>query len=135
MVKIKNSSLNDSMSTSLVDLLNLDLPVSLSWKISKLTKELEDLMILKKETLNSLVEKYSKKDEEGKMIPGKDETGKEVPNSTEIEDIVAYNKAVKDLNEIVNEIKFKPISVKVIEENNDIIKPAIFFNLSFMFKS
>jgi len=131
MIKVKNSDLNDTTSNAFQELLNLDLPISLSWKIAKLAKEIDALIILKKETINNLITKHSIKDEEGKMILIEDSEG--IYNTTQISNPDLYNKEIVDFESIYNEITFEPISIKVLEENNTKIKPSFFFNLSFMF--
>ena len=133
MIKVKNSELNETSTESFNALLDIDLPVSLSWKIAKLAKEIDDLIILKKEATNKMVKKYALTDEDGKMVVAKDEEGNEIPGSTRIGDPEAYNKAYDKFDSLENEIDFEPISISSIEEKNDNIKPKILFNLSFLF--
>jgi len=133
MLKIKNSELTESTKTAFAELLNINLPVSLSWKIAKVAKDIDSLISLKRETINNLIKKHSEKDKDGNMVIAKDDEGNEIPNATKIVDPKAYNKEIEDFEELENEINFEPISISVIEEKNDTIKPSILFNLSFLF--
>lgn len=133
MIKIKNSDLNDSASAAFNEILNIDLPTSISWKIAKVAKEIDSLIILRKESINNIIKKHSEKDEDGNMVAGKDSEGKEIPGTTKIVDPAAYNKELEEFDQLENEIDFDPISIATIEEKNDSIKPSILFNLSFLF--
>jgi hypothetical protein len=133
MIKIKNSDLNETTSNAFGELLNIDLPISLSWKIAKLAKELDGLIILRKETINELIKKHSEKDKDGNMIAAKDEEGNNIPNTTKIVDPIAYNKELEEFESLENEINFDPIPISTLDEKSDSIKPSILFALSFMF--
>jgi hypothetical protein len=133
MIKIKNSDLNETTSNAFGELLNIDLPISLSWKIAKLAKELDGLIILRKETINELIKKHSEKDKDGNMIAAKDEEGNNIPNTTKIVDPIAYNKELEEFESLENEINFEPIPISNLDEKSDSIKPSILFALSFMF--
>jgi len=133
MIKVKNSELNETATISFNELLEIDLPVSLSWKIAKLAKEIDELIILKKESTNKLVKKHALKDEDGEMVVAKNEEGEDIPGSTRIADPDKYNKEYEKFDSLENEINFDPISISLIESKNDNIKPKILFNLSFLF--
>lgn len=133
MIKVKNSDLNDTSSKAFVEFLELNLPIALSWKITKLAKKMDDLVILKKETINGFIKKHSLKDENGEVVLAEDENGKSVPNTAKIADPTAYNKEITEFENIENEMDFEPISISLIAESNDNIKPSLFFNLEFMF--
>ena len=133
MIKVKNSELNETATQSFNELLDMNLPVSTSWQIAKLAKEVDSLIVLRKEAINKMVEKFAVKDKDGKMVEAKDEKGNAVPNSTKIEDPEAYKKAMDKFEALENELNFEPISIKDLEKKNDEIKPLIFFNLSFLF--
>lgn len=131
MIKVKNSDLNDSSTQAFDNLLEIDLPVSLSWQIAKIGKKIDELLILKKEMVNNLIRKHSLKDDEGNVIPSKDENDTIIPNAVQIADPIAYNKELDELENIENDIDFEPISIKSLEDKN--VKPGVLFSLSFIF--
>ena len=134
MVKVLNSNLNEVTVKSFNELLEIKMPLKLSWKISKAAKEIDSLVKLYGEARNKLVQEFSAKDENGKVILAKDENGQEVHNSAKLSDPLGFELKIKELNEIENELIFEPISISELEELNVDVQPSIFFNLNFIFK-
>ena len=133
MIKVKNIELNDNATKAYSDLLAMDLPVSMSWKISKIVKKVDELLELKNKSYNKIVDKYAEKDENGTIVPVKDNDGKVVPNAFKINDPEGYDRDLTEFNELENELAFEPISVAQISEKNENIKPSIFYSLSYLF--
>lgn len=124
-MKIKNEVLVNSIEV-LSKLTNMELPIKLSYAISKnITKIDRELEVYNKER-QKLIEKYGEKDKEGKLKTKEDGT-------INILDIDSFNKDLKEILEIETEIDIHTIDLENI--NTDIkITPGELMIIDYMFK-
>lgn len=102
-MKIKNELLVNSVGV-LSKLNNAELPVKVSYKLSKNIKNIEKELSVYEEEKQKLINKYGEKDEDGKNKINENGT-------INILDPEAWNKDYKELLEIENDIKVEKISI------------------------
>ena len=122
---IKNEKLVNSIGV-LSKLTNMELPIRLSYAISKnITKIDRELVAYNKER-EKLIEKYGEKDEEGKLKTKEDGT-------INILDIESFNKDLKEILDIETEVDIHVIDLEKV--NVDInITPGEIMLVDYMFK-
>lgn len=116
MIVIKNSQLNVATVDCLKELLQKDIDVVMAFKITKIVKAVEEIMISKEEVEKNLLKKYAKKNENGDFVKPIDSTGKELENQVVIEDPEGYNKEITELYNIENKLEqFEKITLEELE--------------------
>lgn len=124
-MKISNEKLVNSIGV-LTKLTNMELPMRLSYAISKnITKIDRELVAYNKER-EKLIEKYGEKDKEGKLKTKEDGT-------INILDIESFNKDLKEILDIETEVDMHVIDLEKV--NVDInITPGEIMLVDYMFK-
>lgn len=124
-MKISNEKLVNSIGV-LTKLTNMELPIKLSYAISKnITKIDRELVAYNKER-EKLIQKYGEKDEEGKLKTKEDGT-------INILDIESFNKDLKEILDIETEVDINLIDLEKV--NVDInITPGEIMLVDYMFK-
>lgn len=124
-MKLSNEKLANSINV-LSKLTNMELPIKFSYALSKnITKIDRELEVYNKERAK-LIDKYGEKDEEGKLKTKEDGT-------INITDVENWNKDLKELLEIENEIDIHVIDLDSV--NADInITPGELMVIGYMFE-
>lgn len=124
-MKLSNEKLVNSIGV-LNKLTNMELPIKLSYAISKnITKINRELVVYNKER-QKLIEKYGEKDEESKLKTKEDGT-------INILDIDSFNKDLKEILDIETEVDIHVIDLEKV--NVDInITPGEIMLVDYMFK-
>ncbi|MBS4958513.1 MAG: hypothetical protein KHZ99_15930 [Clostridium sp.] len=124
-MKLSNEKLVNSIGV-LSKLTNMELPIKLSYAISKnITKIDRELTVYNKER-QKLIEKYGEKDGEGKLKTKEDGT-------INILDIDSFNKDLKEILEIETEVDIHVIDLDKVEANIN-ITPGELMIVDYMFK-
>lgn len=98
---------------------NKQLPVKISYAIAKNIKKIEAELNVYNSEREKLIEKYSVKDEDGKTMTDKNNQIKIQP-----EHIEDWNKDIKDLMAIENDVEIYNYKFKIDELNGYSISPA-----------
>lgn len=124
-MKLSNEKLVNSIGV-LSKLTNMELPIKLSYAFSKnITKIDRELTAYNKER-GKLIEKYGKKDKEGKLKTKEDGT-------INILDIESFNSDLKEILEIETEVDIHVIDLEKVDTNIN-ITPGELMAISYMLK-
>lgn len=124
-MKLSNEKLVNSIGV-LSKLTNMELPIKLSYAISKnITKIDRELVVYNKER-QKLIEKYGEKDEEGKLKTKEDGT-------INILDIDSFNKDMKEILEIETEVDIHVIDLEKVDVDIN-ITPGEIMLVDYMFE-
>jgi hypothetical protein len=124
-MKLSNEKLVNSIGV-LNKLTNMELPIKLSYAISKnITKINRELVVYNKER-QKLIEKYGEKDEESKLKTKEDGT-------INILDIDSFNKDLKEILEIETEVDIHLIDLEKVDVDIN-ITPGEIMLVDYMFK-
>ncbi|MDC4242666.1 hypothetical protein NE398_21330, partial [Clostridium tertium] len=123
-MKLSNEKLVNSIGV-LNKLTNMELPIKLSYAISKnITKINRELVVYNKER-QKLIEKYGEKDEESKLKTKEDGT-------INILDIDSFNKDLKEILEIETEVDIHVIDLEKVDVDIN-ITPGEIMLVDYMF--
>lgn len=124
-MKLSNEKLVNSIGV-LSKLTNMELPIKLSYAISKnITKINRELVVYNKER-QKLIEKYGEKDKEGNLKAKEDGT-------INILDIDSFNKDLKEILEIETEVDIHVIDLEKVDVDIK-ITPGEIILVDYMFK-
>ena len=124
-MKLSNEKLVNSIGV-LSKLTNMELPLKLSYAISKnITKINRELVVYNKER-QKLIEKYGEKDEESKLKTKEDGT-------INILDIDSFNKDLKEILDIETEVDIHVIDLEKVDVDIN-ITPGEIMLVDYMFK-
>jgi len=124
-MKLSNEKLVNSIGV-LSKLTNMELPIKLSYAISKnITKIDRELVVYNKER-QKLIEKYGEKDEESKLKTKEDGT-------INILDIDSFNKDLKEILEIETEVDIHLIDLEKVDADIN-ITPGEIMLVDYMFE-
>jgi len=121
---IKNRQIYDS-AAALQDLINIDLPIAISFKLSRITKEIDPIIISIEESRKKLIDKYAQKDEDGGFVKSTDN-----PDSVTLLDPAGFQKDLLELLEIEVEVKVDTISLS--EFGHIKVKPVTLLALDWL---
>lgn len=124
-MKLSNEKLVNSIGV-LSKLTNMELPIKLSYAISKnITKINRELVVYNKER-QKLIEKYGEKDEESKLKTKEDGT-------INILDIDSFNKDLKEILDIETEVDIHVIDLEKVDVDIN-ITPGEIMLVDYMFE-
>ena len=123
-MKVTNNEIINSVG-SLRAINDIEVPFTLSYKIAKLIKQIDPILKAHEETNKKIIEKFTKKDAEGKRLTKKieDGEGKEIEVWDIDNDNPDFHKELISLGNVENEIEVKPIDPSEFEDVD--IKPGL----------
>ena len=131
-IKVKNSQLSTDALNSLNKLIEEDINAAAAFKLSRIIKHISDIVQLKTETEQRILEKWSKKDENGLILRPKDEFDNEISDAVFLEDVDKFSEEMSSLMNVENDIpfdrlKFDELGLKTIKVK-DLIKIEFLFD-------
>lgn len=131
-IRVKNSQLSVDALNALNKIIEEDINAAAAFKLSRIVKYISDIVQTKTETEQKILEKWSKKDEFGKVIRPKDELDNEIPDAVFLEDVDKFSEEMSSLMNVENEIpfeklKFEELGLKTIKVK-DLIKIEFLFD-------
>ncbi|MCK4260030.1 MAG: hypothetical protein KAX49_13710 [Halanaerobiales bacterium] len=134
-MKLKNGQLNLKAIEELKNLSSLNLPIKISFKLSKIIKEISSLTKIINEEEKKILDKYGEKDKNGEFVKVLDKDGNINPNTIKIKknEVENCNKDMNELREIENEIDIEKIKIEDLGEDLK-ISPNTFLLLDWLFE-
>jgi len=131
-IKVKNSQLSADALNSLNKLIEEDINAAAAFKLSRIVKHISEIVQLKTETEQRILEKWSKKDENGLILRPKDEFDNDISDAVFLEDVDKFSEEMSSLMNVENEIpfdklKFDELGLKTIKVK-DLIKIEFLFD-------
>lgn len=130
-MKLKLSQVFDSVQ-ALSELVAIELPASGSLLISRTAKKVQAEVDTANETRKKLVDKFTKKTEDGAAVRPVDKDGKPIEDQVVITDPAAFSEELKSLFDTEIELDVSAIDVKNLGDAK--VKPAILIALDWLFK-
>lgn len=131
MIFIKNSELNEEMLKDLNNLMELDIAPSSALKISRVLKDLSNILKEKISKERSIYEKWILRDEDGNPVPLEDENGEPIKDSIKISDMRSFENDINEFMNLNNEIPFEKIDINELNLQSVKIKDII--KIEFLF--
>ena len=133
MITVRNLQLGQDTIKSLNLLLDLDLPTKTAFSLVRIMKELSSIIDDKIKLEKKILDKYVERDLEGNPILGQDQNGNPIPNTFKINDMVAFNSEMEELNSIETELPFEKLDAEALDlptiKVRDLMKLEFLFNL------
>ena len=131
MIFIKNSELNEEMLKDLNNLMELDIAPSSALKISRVLKDLSNILKEKITKERSIYEKWILRDEDGNPVPLEDENGEPIKDSIKISDMRSFENDINEFMNLNNEMPFEKIDINELNLQSVKIKDII--KIEFLF--
>ena len=132
MIIIKNSELNEETLKDLNNLMEIDIEPSSALKISRILKDLSNILKEKISKERYIYEKWILRDEDGNPVPLEDENGEPIKDSIKISDMKSFENDINEFMNLNNEIPFEKIDINELSLQSvkikDIIKIEFLFN-------
>jgi hypothetical protein len=132
MIIIKNSELNEETLKDLNNLMEIDIAPSSALKISRMLKDLSNILKEKISKERYIYEKWILRDEDGNPVPLEDENGEPIKDSIKISDMKSFENDINEFMNLNNEIPFEKIDINELSLQSvkikDIIKIEFLFN-------
>jgi hypothetical protein len=131
-ILVKNGELNAESVKAINNLLDIDINASTAFKLSRIIKEISSIFEDKKALEEHIVNKWAVKEEDGKPKIATDKEGNVIDGSVVIKDITGFNKEMKDLDSVVNElnaekIKFEDLNLETARIKDLMILDFLFY--------
>jgi hypothetical protein len=106
MIKVKNSLITKELIDVLGQLIEQDINATSAFKLSRLLKQLSSIFEDKFNVEKRIFDKYLVRGEDGNLILAKDNQGNLIEGTYLISDVESFNKEIRDLMEIENELNY-----------------------------
>ena len=122
MIKIQNQQIDNETVEIINELLDKEISIVAAFKLSRIVKELNNIIKDKTEAEVKLVNSFAKKDEDGKILLAKDEQGNEIPSSFEIETskMELFQKEMENFMLIETTINQETLDINELKLSDDI---------------
>lgn len=132
-IKVKNSQLSSDALNALNKIIEEDINAAAAFKLSRIIKYISDIVQSKTEAEQRILEKWSKKDDNGNILRPKDDLDNEIPDAVFLENVDKFSEEMSGLMNIENDIpfeklKFEELGLKTIKVK-DLIKLDFLFDL------
>lgn len=131
-IVIKNSQLNDDAIKALNEIIEMDINAVAAFRLSRVIKELSSIVEDKVKLEKKILDKWTKKDDDGNPVPAVDENGKVIDGAVTIIDPNEFTKEMSELMDTETEIgydkiKFEDLDLKTAKVK-DLIKIEFLFD-------
>ncbi len=136
MLKIKNFQIDQEAIDVINELLDKKISIVAAFKLSRMVKELNDVIKSKTEAEVKLINRFAKKSEDGEIQLSKNEKGEDVPNTFEIENdkLDEFSKEMNELMMVETDINYNPISIEELKmEETETFTAKKIMKIDFLF--
>lgn len=131
MITVKNKEINENTIKIINELLEKEIKVSAAFKLSKIIKELSNIIEATDSLQRKIFEKYAVKDADGNYEKVYDESGNIREGAVRISDPEKYNSEMSELLELENIINVDKININDL--GIDTISTKTLISLEFLF--
>jgi len=131
--KVKNSQLSNETLAVLTKLIDEDINATSAFKLARVVKHISSIIEDKVKMEQKIREKWIARDDNGNPIVPKDDNGNPIEGHVTISDMNGFNKDMKQLMEVENEIPYDKVSFDDLEYGgtskvSDMIKIEFLFS-------
>jgi len=131
-IKIKNSELTNEMISALNILIDTDINAVCAFRLSRVIKELTSIVEDKNKMERKIIDRWTKKDDDGNPVPVLDDNGGIVSGAVNISDPDSFKMEMDDFLDYDNEIDFEKINFEDLNlqtaKVRDLLKLEFLFN-------
>jgi anionic cell wall polymer biosynthesis LytR-Cps2A-Psr (LCP) family protein len=136
MLKIKNFQIDQEAIDVINELLDKKISIVAAFKLSRMVKELNEVIKSKTEAEVKLINRFAKKTESGDIKLSKNDKNEDIPNTFEIENdkLEEFSKEMNELMMIETDINYNPIGIEELKmEENETFTAKKIMKIDFLF--
>jgi hypothetical protein len=131
-MEVKNSQLNNDTIQALNTLIDLDINAVSAFKLTRIIKDISEIVELKLKMEKKILEKYAEKDESGEFVRPTDQNGNLMAEAVNILDVPSFTSEMDDLMNMSNNIGHEKLNFEDLNlqtaKVKDLIKLEFLFN-------
>ena len=131
-MEVKNSQLNNDTIQALNTLIDLDINAVSAFKLTRIIKDISEIVELKLKMEKKILEKYAEKDENGEFLRPTDQNGVVMTEAVNIIDVPSFTTEMDELMNITHNLSHEKLNFEDLNlqtaKVKDLIKLEFLFN-------
>lgn len=131
-MEVNNSQLNNDTIQSLNTLIDLDINAVSAFKLTRIIKDISEIVELKLKMEKKILEKYAEKNENGEFTRPLDESGNPMTEAVNILDVPAFTSEMSELMNMTHNLNHEKLNFEDLNlqtaKVKDLIKLEFLFN-------
>lgn len=131
-MEVRNSQLNNDTIQALNTLIDLDINAVSAFKLTRIIKDISEIVELKLKMEKKILDKYSEKDENGEFIRPLDQNGDVIPEAVNIIDVTSFTSEMDELMNMTHNLSHEKINFEDLNlqtaKVKDLMKLEFLFN-------
>lgn len=131
-MEVRNSQLNNDTIQALNTLIDLDINAVSAFKLTRIIKDISEIVELKLKIEKKILDKYAQKDENGEFVRPLDQDGNFIGEAVNILDVPAFTFEMDELMNMVHNLSHEKLNFEDLNlqtaKVKDLIKLEFLFN-------
>lgn len=131
-MEVRNSQLNNDTIQALNTLIDLDINAVSAFKLTRIIKDISEIVELKLKMEKKILDKYAQKDENGEFVRPLDQDGNFIGEAVNILDVPAFTFEMDELMNMVHNLSHEKLNFEDLNlqtaKVKDLIKLEFLFN-------
>lgn len=131
-MEVNNSQLNNDTIQALNTLIDLDINAASAFKLTRIIKDISEIVELKLKMEKRILDKYAEKDESGEFVRPTDQNGNLMTEAVNILDVPAFTSEMDELMNMTHNLNHEKLNFEDLNlqtaKVKDLIKLEFLFN-------
>ena len=131
-MEVNNSQLNNDTIQSLNTLIDLDINAVSAFKLTRIIKDISEIVELKLKMEKKILDKYAEKDENGEFVRPTDQNGNLMTEAVNIIDVPSFTSEMDELMNMTHNLNHEKLNFEDLNlqtaKVKDLIKLEFLFN-------
>jgi len=131
-MEVKNSQLNNDTIQALNTLIDLDINAVSAFKLTRIIKDISEIVELKLKMEKKILEKYGEKDLNGEFVRPLDQDGNVIGEAVNIIDVPSFTSEMEELMNMIHNLNHEKLNFEDLNlqtaKVKDLIKLEFLFN-------
>ena len=131
-MEVNNSQLNNDTIQALNTLIDLDINAVSAFKLTRIIKDISEIVELKLKMEKKILDKYAEKDENGEFVRPTDQNGNLMTEAVNIIDVPSYTSEMDELMNMTHNLNHEKLNFEDLNlqtaKVKDLIKLEFLFN-------
>ena len=131
-MEVNNSQLNNDTIQALNILIDLDINAVSAFKLTRIIKDISEIVELKLKMEKKILDKYSEKDENGEFVRPLDQNGTVIPDAVNIIDVPSFTSEMDELMNMTHNLSHEKLNFEDLNlqtaKVKDLMKLEFLFN-------
>ena len=130
-MEVKNSQLNNDTIQALNTLIDLDINAVSAFKLTRIIKDISEIVELKLKMEKKILEKYGEKDLNGEFVRPKDQDGNIIGEAVNIIDVPSFTSEMEELMNMTHNLNHEKLNFEDLNLQTAKVKDLI--KIEFLF--